>query len=203
MTPMLLNELQLDALREVGGIGAAHAATALSELSGRRVDLSVPSISIMDVAEVPGVVGGPEAVAAALWSPLEGELSGGVLILAAYREALVFVDLLRGALTGSTKSLSAADEILLQRAGCALADAYVSAIALLSGARVNAMNATLAVDMAGALLECVVAEVDEHAHEAVLVKTSFSDEGHDVNAGVFFFPGPEGLTALLVRLGLA
>jgi chemotaxis protein CheC len=42
-----LSEMQLDALREVGNIGASYAATALSEMLGGRVDLSLPGIEIV------------------------------------------------------------------------------------------------------------------------------------------------------------
>lgn len=203
MSPSSLTAMQLDALREVGGIGAAHAATALSELSARRIELAVPSIDVLDIAEVPTVVGGPEAVACGLWSPLAGELPGGLLLLAAHREALLFIDMLRGAPAGSTTAISAADEVLLQRAGTALTKAYIEAIAGLTGADVRAEPATLAVDMAGALMECVVTEVDENAEHAVLVRTAFHDEGHEVRAGLFFLPGPDGMLALLHRLGLA
>lgn len=46
-----LSEMQLDALREVGNIGASHAATALSEMLGGRVDLSLPGIDIVPMVE--------------------------------------------------------------------------------------------------------------------------------------------------------
>ena len=42
MEPDALGEIRIDALREPANIGAGHAATALSELSGRRVLVDVP-----------------------------------------------------------------------------------------------------------------------------------------------------------------
>ena len=42
-----LSELQLDALREVGSIGAGHAATALSQLVGMPVGVRNPEIDII------------------------------------------------------------------------------------------------------------------------------------------------------------
>jgi len=41
-----LKELQLDALREVANIGAGHAATALSQLTGRTVMIGVPEVNV-------------------------------------------------------------------------------------------------------------------------------------------------------------
>src|SRR2546429_5158361 len=48
-----LKELQIDALREVANIGAGHAATALSQLTNRRIMISVPQINIVRLEEVP------------------------------------------------------------------------------------------------------------------------------------------------------
>ena len=39
-----LHALQRDALREVANIGAGHAATALSQLTNRRIMISVPEV---------------------------------------------------------------------------------------------------------------------------------------------------------------
>jgi chemotaxis protein CheC len=40
-----LGEAQLDALREIGNIGAGTAATALAQMTGRSVPMGVPTVS--------------------------------------------------------------------------------------------------------------------------------------------------------------
>jgi len=52
-----LKALQLDALKEVANIGAGHAATALSQLTHRRIMISVPEINIARLEEVPSLSG--------------------------------------------------------------------------------------------------------------------------------------------------
>jgi chemotaxis protein CheC len=42
-----LEDLQLDALREVGNIGAGTAATALSQMIGEPVGMSVPRVRVL------------------------------------------------------------------------------------------------------------------------------------------------------------
>ena len=44
-------EMQLDALRELANIGSGTAATALSAMLGRPVDISVPSARALPLAE--------------------------------------------------------------------------------------------------------------------------------------------------------
>ena len=39
-----LSEMEFDALREIGNIGAGNAATALSKLLNRKIDMAVPEV---------------------------------------------------------------------------------------------------------------------------------------------------------------
>jgi chemotaxis protein CheC len=57
MLPQMLDDDALDAICELMNIGVGRAAGALSELLGRRIDLSVPTLAILDAC-----VGNPPAV---------------------------------------------------------------------------------------------------------------------------------------------
>ncbi len=46
------NTFQLDAIREVGNIGAGNAATALSKLLDRAVDMDVPRAELVSIYEI-------------------------------------------------------------------------------------------------------------------------------------------------------
>ncbi len=48
-----LKAIQIDALREVANIGAGHAATALSQMIGDTIMISVPTINIARLEDVP------------------------------------------------------------------------------------------------------------------------------------------------------
>src|SRR5881296_3726416 len=76
-----LKELQIDALREVANIGAGHAATALSQLTNRRIMISVPQINIARLEEVPDLLGNPQDVVAAVLMHMLGGLTGRTLLL--------------------------------------------------------------------------------------------------------------------------
>jgi hypothetical protein len=55
-----LQPMQVDALREVANIGAGHAATALSQMTGQTIMISVPQINVAPLEEVPPQLGAPE-----------------------------------------------------------------------------------------------------------------------------------------------
>lgn len=47
-----LSPMQLDALKEVFNIGSANAATSLSLLLNRKIDMGVPNIKIIRLEEI-------------------------------------------------------------------------------------------------------------------------------------------------------
>jgi chemotaxis protein CheC len=48
-----LKAIQVDALREVANIGAGHAATALSQMIGQTIMISVPTINVSRLEDIP------------------------------------------------------------------------------------------------------------------------------------------------------
>ena len=47
----MFNEMELDALKELGNIGAGHAATSLSQLLNRTIEISVPKVNIVEITD--------------------------------------------------------------------------------------------------------------------------------------------------------
>ena len=74
-------DIQLDALRELANIGSGKACTALSSMLGRSVDISVPSASVLPMAEAVGTIGDPEAEATGVVLGVVGEMPASVLLL--------------------------------------------------------------------------------------------------------------------------
>lgn len=198
-----LSELQLDALREVGGIGAGHAATALSQLVDRAISLEVPQIEIIEISRVPNIFGGAERLVMAVYARMLGDLSGGILFMTDREAAAALVDLLHGREKGSTKTIGHEEEAWLRHVATIVISAYLAAIARMADLDVLPASPVLALDMAGALLEAVIAEVSMKAEQAVLVRTAFIDEGNTVEAALFFIPDPDSLSVILGRLGMA
>lgn len=198
-----MSELQLDALREVGGIGAGHAATALSQLVDRPIELAVPTMEIVEVTAVPGIFGGPERLVGAVYSRMVGDITGGILFMIDREAAMALVDLMHGRAVGTTVALGHEEEQLIRHVASILISAYLAAIARMAGIDVLPTAASLNLDMAGALLQAVTAEIGMVSTHAALVRTSFVDEASSVEAVLFFVPDPDGLSTILARLGIA
>jgi chemotaxis protein CheC len=198
-----LSEIQLDALREISGIGAGHAATALSDLVGRVVRLEVPTIEILDIAEVPGIFGGAEEPAGAAFASIEGRIGGGVLAMGSPETLASLLEMLGETSADSPRLPDEKLAGILAEVARRLFDSHLTAVSDMTGLASHASDVVWAYDMAGALLEAVVAEIGSRADQALLVRTAFIDANRTVEAAFFFVPAPESLAAILSSLGLA
>src|ERR1041384_4608111 len=78
---MELNDMQLDWLREIANIGSGTAATALSSMLGRAVDLNVPKALALELADAVDAVGTPDDDVTAVVLGVIGDLDATVVLL--------------------------------------------------------------------------------------------------------------------------
>src|SRR6188508_788772 len=71
---------RLDVLKEVANIGAGHAATALSLMTGARIMIDVPTINVAPLSElIPGIAEQGSQVVSVLMD-MHGSLQGHTLL---------------------------------------------------------------------------------------------------------------------------
>ena len=68
-----LSPAQMDALREIGNVGAGNSATALSQIINRRIEMNVPEVSIVPLGDVPDLVGGPDSMVGGVFLRVYGQ----------------------------------------------------------------------------------------------------------------------------------
>jgi chemotaxis protein CheC len=194
--------MQLDALREVAGIGAGHAATALSQLVDRTVALEVPQLQMLGMRDVPTIFGGPERLVLAVHARVVGDMTGNAMFMAERDVALELVDMLRGRPGGTTRELTSEDEAMIRHAATLLISAYFAAVARLADLNVLPADASLAYDMAGALFQEVFAQSDTSGDVVMVLRTTFLSEGSAADVALFFLPDHSSLEVLLEHLGV-
>jgi chemotaxis protein CheC len=198
-----LTEMQADALRETGSIGAGHAATALSQLVGHMVSIDVPTLEVLGVGQVPELFGGPEVLVVGVHVRLLGDIGGSMLFMAERSSALALVDLMHAHPVGTARAFSADEEALVTHVASILISAYLAAIGRLADISLLPARASSTLDMAGAIMQAVTSDAALRSDVALLLKTRFYDADTSVDAYLFFLPDPAGLGVLLGRLGVA
>ena len=145
MTPRY-TELQLDALRELANIASGNAATALSQMLGREVELSVPRVLALPLADAVDACGSPDEIVTGVVIPLDGDIDGLVLLLIPIEGAAALCQLL-GVEAGSEIGDSALREI-----GNILGTSCLNALASMTGLNLGPCPPHLTTDMLGAIV---------------------------------------------------
>ena len=123
-----LKALQLDALREVANIGAGHAATALSQMINSTIMISVPTINVSRLEEVPPQISAPEEPVAAVLMHMLGDLTGRTLLVFPKPTAVRLAELMLRRPQGSSTDLGEMEQSAIKEAGNILSSAYMNAL---------------------------------------------------------------------------
>ena len=197
-----LSANQLDALREIGNVGAGNSATALSQVINRRIDMNVPKVSMVPLEVVPDLVGGPDAVVVGIFMRVYGKAPSNILFLLPQKSAFYLVDTLMGKPRGQTKSLDFMDESALMEIGNILSGAYLNAFFTFTQITMLPSIPALAMDMAGALLNVVLAQLGQMGDRALVIETEFLSEDDGINGQFFLVPDPGSLETIIHAVGV-
>jgi chemotaxis protein CheC len=196
---------QLDALREVANIGAGHAATALSQMTGGTIMISVPQINIAPLEEVPPQVAGPEEPVAAVLMHMLGDLTGRTLLVFPKTTAMRLSELMLRRPKGSSKDLGELEQSAIKEAGNILSGAYMNALSDFMGLMLLPSPPSLAVDMSTAVLTTAYLQFGSDKDYVFCVESEFYMKDLDEHLRGFFLllPDFQSLQAILraVRVG--
>jgi len=196
----------LDVFKEIGNIGAGHAASALAEILNRRISMSVPEASVLPFNDIVEVMHGPETLVAGVLIDVSGELNGYILLLLDMDDALAMVTQALQEPLRDTKSpdfeLNELEKDTLLEIANILVGSFLSAISSFSGLGSVPAVPQLAIDMLGAIMSIAMIEYGKIGESALFLKTQFNDLAGDINGHFFLIPDYNSYKILLNALGL-
>jgi chemotaxis protein CheC len=198
--------IHMDAIKEVGNIGTGNAATALSRLLGRMVDMDVPVAELVPIYDVPTHYGSPDTPVCAVLIRTEGNFSCSLIFMIEEHKANILADLI------IPMDLSAMDEeTQLQIRDSALAEqgniilgAFLNALSAITGWVLPTTTPAVARDMLGSIMDLVASMFGIMGDSAMLVKTNLhiKDLDEELGGAVIMIPDPGSLETLLSKLGV-
>lgn len=191
-----LDDKTIDLLTEVCNVGAGHAATALSQMIGKKVLLEVPRVQLENIRNVPAMAGGSSSLVAGLIFRILGEANGTIFMVFPEESARTIISLM----TGTHGEVDMTDEMnisAMKEVGNILSSAFLSAISQLSGLSLIPSVPGYAYDMAGSILDSVLIEISRLADHALVIETQFLEIGKHIESHLFLLPDPHTLHAVL------
>lgn len=197
-----LNPIQLGVLCEIGNIGSGNAATALSNVVGKRINMTVPKVSILDYNEAMEVVGGPETIVAGVMVKLSGDIDGIML----YLGQLEFINTILESIclepVQSYDQLSEIDISGVTEIGNILISSYLNAISTLADINIKLSVPAISVNMAGAILSVPMVEYCYEFDKIMIIEGNFQFDDQEVSSNLILVPDVKSLSFLLRKLGV-
>ncbi|MCL7746488.1 chemotaxis protein CheC [Halalkalibacter alkaliphilus] len=203
-----LKPYHLDVLKEIGNIGAGHAATALSQLLNKTIDMSVPAVRIASFHDLPEQVGGAETKVAAIFLRIDGEAPGSMFFISTIENAEKL-----------TRHLTNNDTFQLEvppfgemgvsaflEAGNILAGSYLSSLADFTGLTLHPSVPGFSVDMAGAIVSYGLIPLSQAGDYAIVVDThitELNEEKNPISGQFFLLPDPDSFAKIFEALGVS
>lgn len=196
-----IDDYQMDVLKEIGNIGAGHAATALSVMINKQVDMQVPNARLVPFDQIADSIGGEEQVVAAVYLRVTGDVTGNmffVISLPSSKKLLKkMLDLDVADDHFSELELSALSEI-----GNILAGSYLSSMSDFTRLKLQPTVPALAIDMAGAIMSYGMLAYGQMGEHALFIDTMFWDGSDEVEGHFFLIPDPEAVGKIFQALGV-
>ncbi|MGM5484691.1 MAG: chemotaxis protein CheC [Nanobdellota archaeon] len=178
---MEINEMQEDAIKEVGNVGIGNAATALSQLLDKKIEIKVPETKFVPISEFSKFIGGPEKVVMSLYLNIFGDIKGECILLFPQESAKQLVDLMVGNDPGQTKVIDEMGMSAFKEMSNIFAGSYVNAIADMLSIKVFPSVPHVATDMAQSVIDFALINLAKSADEILSVHTKIEVEGHDID----------------------
>lgn len=194
---MQYTDMQLDALRELANIASGTAATALSQMLGQEVELSVPRALALPLADAVDAAGSPEDTVSGIALELDGDVDGLVLLLVPIKDAQTLCELL-GVEAGTEVGDSALGEI-----GNILGTSYLNAIVAMTGLALMPSPPFVATDLLGAIVSSLLAQTVGDADIALVLDSDLVLADNPCSISFMLLPASGRADDLLAPLGLA
>jgi len=195
-----LNNMQLDAMKELANIGTGHAANALSELIGKRVDMNVPKVDLIPLEH-------PEDPVCAIFSSCESSLETILVFIMSLGDSEDLAEMLLKNISIPMKEMEKESlrESALSEAGNIILGAFISAMGDMVNQKLPLSVPHITVDMLGSVMDIMVAIFGVETDTVFLIETSLSfpeNEGRLFSGRIMLVPTPGSLENFFQVLGL-
>lgn len=196
------NSMSLDVLKEIGSIGTGNAATALSTVLGRKIEMTMPEVELVGFNQALHKLGGPEQMVAAVLVEVSGEVNGIMLFM----QDLKFINIvLESLLHKSISDYAEIDQLemsALTEVGNILISSYMNAMSTLTGITMNLSVPSVSVNMLGGVMNVPFSMYGYQMDKIMVIRGRFRCDGEEVFSRLMLLPDMESLDYIMKKLGV-
>ncbi len=206
-----ITDLQKDALKEIGNIGAGNAANALAGLISRRVDINIPSVQIIELDQYINNLTKNKYTLFTTWSNIIGDNKATILILFKISDVIKLVSVMIEGMEDSKAELSEADiksiddlpelyTSALSELGHILANHYSIALGNLLELKLMTEPPGMSLDIGEQLHDTINNQIGLYNGLSLLIATTIMIKDLMVSGSCIFIPDPATMDRMLDAL---
>ena len=196
-----VNSKYFDVLKEIGNIGAGNATTAIANMLGLRIDMSVPEVAFLPVEELGSAIGAEDEIIVGIMLGVEGDIDGSMMFLMDMQSAHHIVNKLMMRPDDYCEPFDEMDLSAIKEIGNIIAGSYLSALSGLTNLTIVPSVPFVAVDMAAAILSVPAVQFGIFGDNALMINTEFSDD-LGIRGHFILMPEEDSYAKILTALGI-
>ena len=197
-----LSPVAIDCLREIGNIGSGSAASSLSQMLGKPIEMRVPDVCVLEYQQIIDTMGGPEKVITGILVRLQGDIKGMMMFLLEDSFAQVVLSTFMSQDKIELTKLDDMQLSVITEMGNIMAGSYLRALATLTGLTIDMEIPSMTVDMLGAIMSVPITEFAQVGDKVLFINDGFSVDGVDIKSNIILIPEMESLETLMKKLGV-
>jgi len=193
--------LEKDILAEIGNMCAGNATTALAQILGRRIELELPSVKIINISRLPSYLRvDPEDPIIGIHMQIWGGAKGNALLVFPSKDSFLLIDLLIGPLQESPSCLTEIGISALKEVGNMVVSSYLSALSAFTGISAFPSTVTLTSGAAKSLVSLAFSGLrKEECEETILVEARFMERKRNLGGNFFIIFDASSIRVILKK----
>ena len=191
--------LQLDIIKELANVGGGNAATSISKLVKKPVNMMVPTIEILNYNEVFEKIMPEDQLVNAVIMRMFGDGEGIFLFITTQEASANLINIMMP--VGITVTEELRDSAFKELVNI-LVTSYLNAISKLVDVNLISSVPTSTMDMFGAILSSTYIESEQYDENIMIIKNEFIYQGEKIDSSLYFVPKPDVLADLFKLVGM-
>ncbi|MGB4268729.1 MAG: chemotaxis protein CheW [Spirochaetota bacterium] len=195
-----ISDDDLAKVQVLANVGITDAAESLSKIINRRVDLSIPDVSVLAIELIPQSFGDVDSVYLGVYMPIVGQINGTILFSLREDSGYELVDMLLGLPQGTTNTLTEDGESVLKEVTNIVGSAVVNAFADKIEMAIKPTVPSVVHDYMQSILDSILAFHTVENEYALVMDTEFFHQDDRVIGKLLIMPTTSSLITIVERL---
>jgi chemotaxis protein CheC len=199
-----VNDMCMDALKEISSIGAGNATTALATMLNVEIIMKVPKPELVEASKLCEVICPEDEVIVGIFTEVSQDITGSIMFLMQMESAHYLVNRMMGKDPDNNDPFTEMELSAMKEIGNIIVGSYLSAISGMTRLTITPSIPYISLDMAGAILSVPAVQFGQYGNNALLIQTEFGSRTGEcsISGSFILMPEEDSYAKILTSLGV-